>query len=265
MMLTLMDLPTPVRVNILNRVSGTQDDLRVLPIVSKMFYKDCKQPGIEWEIVRIFELSPSELGGGRTCNFFHNLRQYQHDPNTNDKLQRYRQVKVNSIDKFEYVSTTDLYRITYNTRMDRIVSLDISLPSPTHLRYVFDCLPVALSFMLPNLREINLSNTNYKNGRVLEKFVERCPRLQKITWDNINDTLIFLSGKAMQGAGNLREIRMDDSKFCYFSRLEKSQMSDLNNYPNIFMFRECNKVLERVSIRNAYYKFGYGHTFHAVS
>ena len=58
----------------------------------------------------------------------------------------------------------------------------------------------------------------------------------------------------MQASKYLKEININNSKFIVYNR----EISDLNNYPDIFMFHNCCKALERVSIRNMNWKFYLG-------
>ena len=57
----------------------------------------------------------------------------------------------------------------------------------------------------------------------------------------------------MRLAHNLRLLIVDDSVFCD-RNIER--LSDLNNYPDTFLFHLCCKALERVSICKA--KYGRG-------
>ena len=72
---TLMVLPKTIRVYILTFLGETQEELRELPLVSKQFYKDCKEPGIGWKLHQLFVLSPKENNKdeGRTLNFIHTM------------------------------------------------------------------------------------------------------------------------------------------------------------------------------------------------
>ena len=56
----LMVLPKTVRIYILTFLGETQEELRELPLVSKQFYNDCKEPGLGWELLPLFVLSAKE-------------------------------------------------------------------------------------------------------------------------------------------------------------------------------------------------------------
>ena len=105
-----MAFPKSVRIFILSFLGETQDELRELPLVSKQFYHDCKEPGLGWELVPLFVLSAKDNNQdeGRTLNFIHTMIQYQHDNNTYRKLQRYSIFKVENMDKFDKVSESKL-------------------------------------------------------------------------------------------------------------------------------------------------------------
>lgn len=263
-MVTMLGLPTPIRVYILNYLGETQEELRNLTLLSKQVNKDCKRPGIEWEIIPLFDLSPLQnilYGGGSTENFLHNLDQYQRDNDTSRKLQRYCHMIVNNIHQFDIGHTCYQHR-NNNIRMYGIESLDISSSSSQTTKQSH-ILAIALSYLLPNLLEINLTNTSFSTY-VVRSFSENCPRLEKVTWNGNNirhedkiDNNFFMNGISMKNSENsLKEIVMDDSSFNCHPLFRAEVMSDLNNHPNIFLFHRCCKSLERVSIRNARYTDG---------
>jgi len=151
--------------------------------------------------------------------------------------------------------SSDIERTTKNLRLNGIVSMDVSSPSPTNNEDHYALLLYGLAGIVPNLLDVDLSNTNFKGGGywLLNNFVEKCPKLKKITWHNMNSSnKISLSGFNMNSANNLKEIMMDDSVFyCNSNAIER--MSDIVNHPNDYMFHYCCKVIERVSIRGAKY------------
>jgi len=257
---TLMGLPISVRIDILNYLGETQEELRSLTLISKQFNHDCKQSGIVWTLIPVFILSPSLQHDDvvndkrRSKRFFKNLRQYQ-------QLERYRHMIVKEVHKFglNTYNTGIIERIVHNLRMVGIVSLDISFPSlPARWKY---SLPYALSYILPNLRFLDLSNTRFSTngGVILDGFSRRCPHLEKISLNNIynGNNIITLDGFNMvHSANTLREINMDGSFSSSITVGEVGILSDLNRFPNIFLFHKCCNVLERVSIRNIKYYRG---------
>ena len=68
--------------------------------------------------------------------------------------------------------------------------------------------------MLPNLRELDLANTNIQ-GHQLEAFAKECSQLEEITYHNNLCRLSFtpFSGEVLSPAKNLLEIYMDCSTF----------------------------------------------------
>ena len=144
-------------------------------------------------------------------------------------------------------------------RFDRIVSFDLS--SPSQVSSVKCGFLNRLSFRLPNLREINLSNIGGEGfDGVLTNFSINCPRLERITWNNINTVCdIYLSGCEMSEATNLREIMMDGSVFTSGGSRVRSidTISDLESHPRFFLFcRLESQVVERITIRHAKYRVG---------
>ena len=262
---SLSDLPDHMRVILLNYLGETQDGLITLTLVSKQVYnKDRKQPGIEWKIVPTIEIRPRQQGGStlallqQLCNH-HNILRYPHthmrvydvhkitrssgQPEDATKQQR-------NIDELldEGQAMAD---ITKSCPFDSILSLDMSYSKPILFEPIVVpmILPNILIKILPNLREINLSNICTSKD-VLYNVSNQCPHLEKVTWNNIrdytNDACVGLSGWDMRTAKNLKEIIMDNSEFqfdldCYIDITRKDR----------FLFYCCSNALERVSISNA--------------
>ena len=182
-----------------------------------------------------------------------------------DRLQHYRVLKLIDVEKFtEYVELTIQEAFYQNLHLDGIVSLDIS--SPYKLSNVHGCVLEYVSSMLPNLRELDMSNVggNYFDESVLESFSRNCPKLERITWNNIDiNCLVCLDGSNIDLSTNLTEIIMDGSTFCgtneYDPDNDLDKLSDLENNSDVFLFCRCkSQVLERLSIRGAIYNGGYG-------
>jgi hypothetical protein len=250
--LALMGFPIPIRVSILNYLGETQDELINLTLVSKQMYEDCKRPGIEWKIIPRIEISAlQQEGGGSTRTLLQILSHNQ----TNKKLDRYRHMRINDVRKFGNLnlSYNEMNNITKDVRIEGILSLDISLPYQSTITYICKSLPNALPEILTKLRELDFSNTSL-SGVTLYKYSQNC-RLEKITWYNIAKySDVSLNGWDMQPAKNLKEIYMDSSFFCYYNTQKEVYLnlndSTLNKY---FIFYQCCKSLERVSIKNAKY------------
>jgi hypothetical protein len=125
--------------------------------------------------------------------------------------------------------------------LEQIKSLDASLPSQ---EFVAHCLPEALSLMLSDLRDINLSNIII-SASILENYSRECTDLKTVTWKNIHHGCDFHKyGNHLSDAENLKELYIDDS--CFNVEYDSS-----GQYFNIF--RECCTKLERVSMKNCKY------------
>ena len=177
----------------------------------------------------------------------------------------------------DYIIDDELEQMTRNIRMPGIVSLDMA--SPLLLLEDYCTLYRALSFMVPNLQQLDLSHTGMSFS-ILRLFAARCPRLEIIRW-NCSDNEYFgidaMADYEVESMNNLKEFYFDnwlinfnhvhliDEDGDYFDRdddgndndgvTEIEAMSDSNNYPNIFLFHGVckNKPLERISIQNARY------------
>merc|ERR1719162_808783 len=116
-----------------------------------------------------------------------------------------------------------------------------------------DSLLFAFTRILPNLREIDLSNTDTFSA-TLEKVIKACSRLEKITWHNIPESSeMEIDGFDLRHATNLKEMYMDGAEF--YCPINFDFHYDLD--ATIFLFPKCgSNKLERVSIRNATYGNG---------
>ena len=256
----LLDFPKSVRIRIFNYLGETQEERINLALISKQTYEDCKHPGIERKLIPTIVIKPRlrfqhRIGKAQASTrallqqFFHNALW---DIEKNTKLRRYSHMKVNDVDKFDYIFPEEVAWIFGSDcrKMDWIYSLDISISPTTPWWKVDDSksIPNILSNFLPNLREIDLSNACIT---LLGCFTYRCPHLEKVTWNNINkNSKVNLDGCNMESSNNLKEIIMDDSEFVCCQTV-KDIISNLENYRNNFIFHHCSKALERVSIRNA--------------
>ena len=208
-------------------------------------------PGMaQHRIVPVLELSASKNKGdeGRSLRLTRFLL-----ANVN-KLQRYRVLKLLDVNKFdepEFLDAAEFYE-HQPFILDGIVSFNFS--SLFQLSNVHCWVVDQLLFMLPNLREINLTNIGGEGfDKVLDRLLAGAPQLERITWNNIDSSSnIYIDGTDMTEATNLREIIMDGSIFSCGKIETIETMSDLENRPRIFLF--CfleSQVLERISIRRA--------------
>ena len=180
-------------------------------------------------------------------------------------LHLYRKMKITTARKFcTYFLLDTSYAIMEDLRFDGIVSLDLSLPKPTATNGFFSLRDIftVMTQILPNLRELDLSNTK-TNKEELHYFCTQNPRLEKITWHNNGIQLqsrISLDGRDMESIEILREIHMDNTVFItanFFSRF--SDLED-TEHSDIFLFHRCRKSLVHVSIRNAKHCKTYSNT-----
>ena len=159
-----------------------------------------------------------------------------------DKLQCYRKVKIIDAHKFHFYDWGKINNILKTLKLSGVVSFDMSSTtiSAWLCRHFFYSTVEALARILPNLREIDLSNTE-GHPTILRVFSRKCPRLEKVTWNNTNQVLSSASidGGDVREATNLKEMYMDNALL------------------RAGLFHKCgSKVLERISIKNArYYRY----------
>jgi hypothetical protein len=263
----LLDLPIDLRVTIFNMLGQqTQEELTNLTLVSKQVYEDCKQHGIEWKIIPTIEITPTyqQNDSIRGISLMQNLTRHLLNNETNEKLQCYSHLKIKNLDSLyvEYNGqhNDELFEIARGIQLDGILSLDISSLFASTICHT-NSFPYALSNILPNLHEINISNMCLFIGS-LSKISRNCPLIEKVMWNNIKDVShVYLNGYGMHRCNNLKEIHMNDSAFYCMNTRVKEEISNLTDpaFSNRFIFHRCCKTLERVSIRNAKC-FGVVHT-----
>ena len=205
-------VPVPLRVCILNFLGETQDEILTLLLISKGFYEDCQRLGIVWRsspTIFIRPLLPDKEGscGGCTLTLLKNLHHHltKEDDTTNTNLQQYRRMVIHNVHQFTTINpwvrfvqgNTDpsvhtVEEYADESRFNGVISLNVSQPTSAGPNYdIFGedsagSLPYYLSRnALPNLEEINFSNTRFKCS-ILTHFFQSCRRLERITWNNIN-------------------------------------------------------------------------------
>ena len=255
--------------------------------------------------------SPSS---SRIQSFFSTLNRYLSNTTMKKKLQRYTRIVFTNWNelydcnnnKHSSPTVIDLISEIGNSQMNWITSLDLSLPpqstpaptvsstAPQHdvdddsssssssninssssMAVVPESLPYVLAWnFLPNLKDINLSNTGF-SSLVLSNFCYKCSQLERITWNNNNQnhhdcdtSFLDMNGYDMKASHGLKELYMDHSVFYCSERQfqryttinlkqERETNANSNNNSNNsghgFLFSYSSKKLERVSIRNAKY------------
>jgi hypothetical protein len=134
--------------------------------------------------------------------------------------------------------------------LSHVRALDLSFP-PNALKKdttLKVCIPALLTFVMPCLQEIDLSNANVTES-VLRYFAYECPVLEKVTW-NKHFSNTNMSGKALKTCRHLKEIYMDDSVFTYDFG-ESEVIHAPAEWRDYCIFCHCNAKLERVSLKNA--------------
>ena len=250
--------------------------------------------GMDNKLIRIFELQASEGNDDNDTNsskrlrcFVSNMDRYFHDPKQHRMLQQYQYWKIVHGDfdyGFEWVYT-EFDQLVRNMSMTGILSLDVS--SSELVFYFPHFLLRAISRMLPNLRQLDLSNV-YLEQHILQGFLSDCRHLEIIKW-NFNNNYEFgenfyferLDANAgfldtSEQMSNLKELYLDNRVFMFndvhddnndivnesdddseYDHDEYDAMSDLNEYPNRIFLNDAirNTPLEKISIRNAQYCF----------
>jgi hypothetical protein len=240
------DIPIPIIIEIISWLN--QEDLMNMSLVSKQSHGIiANEPGNKNKILPVFEIRMSESS---IKKLFQNLKRHFMNKKTKKTLQSYRIMRFKDVHKFnggDDIEHLVKKKILKNTRMNGITSLDLSSSSPrrrttlTNNSFLFN-----LAFILPNLREVELSSTDFDLIKALASFSTFCPLLEKVTLNN-NEYGVFLCGRGISRTSNLKEINMNNVKFHV---IDIAKMVDLNNHQEIFILHCCCKALERVSILN---------------
>ena len=274
---------TPISILIRTMSYMDNETLMVMCLVCKQI-RDIIWTGQEMhnKLVRVFELSPSKDAnfGDLVRRFVSNMNRYFQNSAKTRILRGFQHWKVQDVEEFDdnsyvYIDDDNLERLTQNIRMTGIIALDISLPSPIALHEFCRTLHRVIPFMVPNLQELDLSNSRMMCSGILEGFAARCPRLEIIRWNNNGDCSMDADGCNLQSMNNLKELYFDNCcfHFIYYYSINEDEdiddnddddddngvcavdaMSDSNNHPDIFLFHSLSdKPLERISIRNVRY------------
>ena len=155
-------------------------------------------------------------------------------------------MSVIGVGEFDRILLSEAKSIANRIRgLDGIESLDLSSPTAmgpdsvqakqdlygTPKYQNFASLPHSLSMILPNLREIDLSNAPVLTKRKTE-FMFRCQSLEKLTWNNCRG--ISVRGEQIPISENLKEIYMDGSVF--ENHGNQPFYSSLNGFRALYVF-----------------------------
>lgn len=169
-------------------------------------------------------------------------------------LGRFTKLRLENSHELETMKLADVQRIVQGVKIHQVTSLDLSVqenvPTFHHFRGV---VPKALGLLLPNLREIDLSNTKFTCA-ALGGLVKNCPLLEKVTYKN-QDGCTILSGACFKASKNLKELNLDNSRFSGDGI--SMRFHDMHTIPEegFFMFCLCSANLERVSFKNTEHDF----------
>ena len=215
--------------------------------------------GMEHQLVRILELRPSDnhdymYDRIRIQSFFNSMNRYFQDDTKKRMLQGYQHWKIHDlkeiIDDRMLLLNCELQQRTRTICLNGIKSLDVSSPVPTDLgRSNWSKLFRCLSFVVPNLRHLDLSKTRMNIVRLKEiitVIAESFPYLEIITWNNI-PTLSSYSELTADGADlksirTLKELHLDNNIFFFHSLIQNNGENDASDD----LFERMIQALTRV-------------------
>lgn len=148
----------------------------------------------------------------------------------------------------------DLKKLARGTKLDEVTQLDMSSSpsSPRKQLYVKNSVGKALSLILPNLRQVDMSHVRITQTAA-EAFAKNCPQLESLRWNGSNDGL-HITGQDLKICRNLKELYLDEARL-YFGRpqnIVQLFMKELDHVPqeaDVWILFACSSNLERVSLR----------------
>jgi hypothetical protein len=244
------DIPAECNVHILQFLDV--DDLASVAQVSRRFNEDSLHPSLPQNrtatltCVRRFDKSAGTFSAS-TLPLLQKLRAKA----LSDQYWRFNKVKIIGHNVLDNVSNYELvHMVPGRLKLQQVRILDLSFPSnalkkDTKFRV---CIPAALTFFMPRLQEIDLSNARVAKS-ALRNFAYVCLALEKITW-NHHQANTTISGEDLDACRGLKELYMDDSVFS----IGMNEMHLVVQRDDCIFFR-CNTFLERVSLKNAKCRF----------
>ena len=271
-------------ISLLLRTMGYMDNttLMIMCLVCKQIKELIwKGDGMETNLIRIFEVRPSEDEHYIDWYMFlANINRYCQDSTKHRMLQGYHHWKIYHSEKSRpFLPPEVLERlVSPHVRMMGIVDLDMSSPVPILMMEWFKLFNL-LMLLVPNLRKLNISNISL-HPDILMQLPQRCPHLEVIKWNNNDGLFFFADGRQFKSIKNLKELHLDRRTFFFPAKIdedaddsdddtdadtgdddddadddvsEDKAMTDMKNHPDIFLFYKLckNNPIERVSIRHA--------------
>ena len=194
-----------------------EDSIRRACLVCKRYHALIhNHPQLKHKFLAVIQIRAvhNNCWGGRRpiATFVHNLDRHR------DKLQQYHKIKILGRIPDDLLSSYHI-RIMAERKekgLQGVVALDMSLPVRSLRPYTYDLIH-RFSLMLPNLRELDLSNTRHNDtgSGPLQIFFRDCSCLEKLTYNHIDlYTTVTISGwRWMEYASKLKELYMNDSVF----------------------------------------------------
>jgi hypothetical protein len=152
------------------------------------------------------------------------------------------------------ITVKEVKKIARRVKLLEVTALDLSLPERgqcCELSHHLLVYPKATMSIMPNLHEIDLSNTHYiPASSVCKDIAKKCPSLEKLTRNYHKlglDTFVGL----FKNCRSLAELYMDDSGLCKPARQFGMPSEIFNLLLGCPLLHHCSSKLERVSIKNA--------------
>jgi hypothetical protein len=192
-------IPEECRLRILGFLNV--QDLGEAALISRRFSENCQHSSLPQtrEVTISCDTNGLYRPPGRYFDESHNfvaLLQQLNCMEKSGKFARFTMLKLvrhQNLDK----STIGVVR-KIGLKLRDVTTLDLSLPPnlPTKQSNLRAIVPKALAYLMPNLREVDLSHTRASQS-ALSDFAKKCPLLRKVTW-NSHCTTAFLSGQDLK-------------------------------------------------------------------
>jgi hypothetical protein len=165
-------------------------------------------------------------------------------------------LKMSGLDRIKLSRMSDVKRLSKQiSKLEEVIFLDVSFDATLRLKHrrVKNSVGKALSFMLPNLLEIDMSYMKITPTAV-NAIAENCPNLRVFRWNGSDDGF-DLTGQDLSNCRNLKELYLDNARLDTFATRQEHipimvwEPTGQLDEEKIFILWRCAKNLERVSLK----------------
>ena len=212
----------------------TSDDLNEFAILSSLCCVLRAEPMLP-------QIRTGAINIGRRITIDNLLLFFANGERLNDVFQSPRtRLKLTNHSDIRTSWVNDIRRYCRSAQLLGVTSLDISFRPKDSERHTATNLLTALSLVLPNLRELDMS---YMKGRFIsENIAKNCRNLELLKFNGAETGFYFTGKHCLEHFSNLKELHLDGSHLRFMT--SESEMPE-------GLLSHCNSKLERVSLKRA--------------